>query len=111
MTTAATLTTTTALPDEYITTSEVASMTGLKPNTFEIWRHQGKGPPFYKLGDGRGAAVRYLRSEVLAWIEKRQYVSTSHFTAKQGLTAAQRPRVQVLHSTPAPNAPWLRANA
>ncbi len=97
----------TGKPDVLLTTSETAAMLGLKINTLEIWRVQGKGPHFLKVGDGLGAPVRYRRSDVVAWLEARQYGSTSHFTAKK----AAKPRsVEVLRHAVSANAPWLKTN-
>ena len=44
------MTTTIDLGD-LLTTKEAAILLGLKANTLEIYRHQGKGPPFLKLGN------------------------------------------------------------
>lgn len=44
--------------------SEVAELIGYKPSTLAVWRSQGKGPPYTKVGN----TVRY-RSDVLQdWI-------------------------------------------
>lgn len=68
--------------DEFITNKETAKLLGVRPNTLEVRRHQGKdGPPFYKLGDAPNAPVRYLRSEVIAWVKEQAYRSTSAHTA------------------------------
>lgn len=68
-------------PDDLLTSAETAALLGIKLNTLEIWRGQGKGPKFAKLGEGSRAPVRYRRSDVAAWIEQRVYASTSHYTA------------------------------
>ncbi len=57
-----------------------ASLLNVRPNTLEIWRHKGKGPPFIKLGDAPQAPVRYLRSAVMAWVEERSFASTSAYS-------------------------------
>jgi predicted DNA-binding transcriptional regulator AlpA len=57
--------------DDLLTTKETSAVLGVKPNTLEIWRHKGKGPPFVRLGDEPGVAVRYLRSELKAWLAAR----------------------------------------
>jgi predicted DNA-binding transcriptional regulator AlpA len=103
------MTTITGKPDDLLTTAEMAAILGIRINTAEIWRVYGKGPIFLKLGDGLRAPVRYRRSDVVAWLEQRLRASTSAHTA--AITAAQRPAAQVVRTTPAPNAPWLRANA
>lgn len=68
-------------PDDFINTKEAARLLRKKPNTLEIYRHQGKGPPFVKLGDSPQSPVLYLRSDVLAWLAQQTYRSTSAHTA------------------------------
>jgi hypothetical protein len=56
----------TAVPDvndEYLTTEEAARILKRSAKTLEYWRLVGKGPPYYR----QIRAVRYLRSELLAW--------------------------------------------
>lgn len=53
--------------DDLMTNKEAATLLVIKPNTLEIWRHQGKGPPYLKLGDAAQSTVRYQRSAVVAW--------------------------------------------
>ncbi len=67
--------------DDLMSSKEAATLLGIKTNTLEIWRHQGKGPPFLKLGDNPQSAVRYLRSTVVAWARQRAFSSTSAHTA------------------------------
>ena len=56
------------LADELLTREELASEWKLKSHTLACWATQGKGPPLVKFGSGRSAAVRYRRSEALAWL-------------------------------------------
>ena len=65
---------------DLLSNKEVATLLGIKPNTLEIWRHQGKGPPFCKIGDSRQSTVRYLRSVVIGWIAQRSFTSTSEYS-------------------------------
>jgi predicted DNA-binding transcriptional regulator AlpA len=69
------------LPD-VSTTEQVASFTGFKVNTFEIWRLKGKGPKFIKLGNSKQSPVRYLRADVEAWLAGRKFASTSEYPNK-----------------------------
>jgi predicted DNA-binding transcriptional regulator AlpA len=80
--------TTTIDLDDLLTTKEAATLLGLKYGTLEIWRSKGQGPEFLKLGDSNGAAVRYQRSVLTAWLAQRAYKSTSQHT--------------VAHARPAP---------
>lgn len=82
--------------DDLMTSKEVATFLGVKPNTLEIWRSQGKGPPYLKLGDAPQAAVRYLRSAVAAWAARRAFSSTSEHTA--AVRAAGAPTFRVAPS-------------
>ena len=47
----------------YMTTREVAAFLGLSAGTLRVWRCQGKGPSYYKVGN----AVRYKIADVEAW--------------------------------------------
>lgn len=66
--------------DDLLTTKEAATLYGVKPNTFEIWRHKGRGPPFIRLGDGPCAPVRYVRSVLMEWLASRSFNSTSAYS-------------------------------
>lgn len=91
--------------DDLITNKEAAALLKIKPNTLEIWRHQGRGPEYLKLGDAPNAVVRYLRSEVVKWAAEQTYRSTSAHTS------AVRERKQTpLKVTPgAIPGPWQNA--
>ncbi len=73
------MTTTVDLHD-LLDNEQTASLLAIKPNTLEIWRHKGKGPPFLKLGDTPQAPVRYLRSKVVEWLGQRSFASTSEYS-------------------------------
>lgn len=47
----------------YMTTRELAAFLGLSAGTLCVWRSQGKGPSYYKVGN----AVRYKIDDVKAW--------------------------------------------
>jgi predicted DNA-binding transcriptional regulator AlpA len=51
--------------EKHLTTREVAEMLGLKPDTVKIWRMQGKGPKWQKVGT---KAVRYSLTAVNDWL-------------------------------------------
>lgn len=88
--------------DDLLATKEAAKLLGIKTNTLEIYRHQGKGPPFLKLGSAQGSAVRYQRSVLAAWLAPRAFRSTSEHTA--AMRAASAPSFKVNAS--AIPAPW-----
>ena len=90
--------------DDLLTTKEAAKLLGLQFNTLEIYRHQGKGPPFLKLGDETSSAVRYQRSVLSAWLAQRAFRSTSEHTAT--VRAKANPSFAVAPS--AIQRPWER---
>lgn len=67
--------------DDLITSAEAAALLLIKNTTLEIWRVKGKGPVYLKFGDTPQAPVRYRRSVVLAWRDRRAFKSTSAHTA------------------------------
>lgn len=46
---------------------EAAAILTIKPRTLTVWRQQGIGPKYIKLG----TAVRYRRADVEAWLQAR----------------------------------------
>ena len=54
--------------DALLRTREAATLLGLEPGTLEHWRWRKIGPPYIKLGNGRGAAVRYSRTSLVVWL-------------------------------------------
>lgn len=64
-----------------LTNQQTADMLGVKRNTLEIWRLQGKGPCFRKLGAGKQAPVRYVEDDVVAWLDKQSFASTSAYSS------------------------------
>ena len=67
---------------DLLSNKQAARLLGIQPNTLEIWRVQGKGPTFLKLGDQPQSTVRYLRSTVIEWAAQRAYQSTSGYKVK-----------------------------
>jgi len=70
--------------DDLLSNEQTAAILGVKPNTLEIWRCNGKGPAFIKLGEHPSSPIRYQRSRLMAWIEARQFTSTSAYTVVSG---------------------------
>lgn len=54
------------LADQYLSARETAELLGLTVKSLEARRARGNGPPFVRIG----RLIRYLRSAVLAWIER-----------------------------------------
>ncbi|HSK80357.1 MAG TPA: helix-turn-helix domain-containing protein [Thermoanaerobaculia bacterium] len=57
----------------YLTTQEAADLLRLKKNTLEVWRVQGRGPVFLKLG----SRVLYERSALEDYAAANRRKSTS----------------------------------
>lgn len=53
-----------SIDDPMLTTNQTSALTGIAKGTLEYWRWEKRGPSFLKLG----RAVRYRKSEVIAWM-------------------------------------------
>lgn len=60
-------------PIKLINNAQTAALIGVRPNTLEIWRIQGKGPAYRKVG----RLVRYVEAEVLSWLDDQMRQNTS----------------------------------
>lgn len=69
------------MDSEFIKSPDAARMLGLVPGTLRAWRVRGRGPRYYKFG--QGGPVMYKRSELEAWIAERNMGSTSEQTARE----------------------------
>jgi excisionase family DNA binding protein len=65
---------------EYLRDSEVATMLGLSRSAVIGWRRDGVGPRYLKLG----RAVRYKRTDVAEWAERRARETADTLTAEVG---------------------------
>jgi DNA-binding transcriptional MerR regulator len=54
---------------EYMTTQQVAELTGIPPATLRYYRHADIGPASFRLG---GRRVVYRREEVLRWVAEQE---------------------------------------
>jgi hypothetical protein len=71
--------------DEAVDTAEASRITGTPVTTLETLRSRGGGPEFIK----RGRTVRYLRRDLLAWLQAHRIASTSQVRrGERGLRAA-----------------------
>jgi predicted DNA-binding transcriptional regulator AlpA len=66
-----------ATEDQLLRTPQAAARLGLNSKTLAQWRWRGCGPKFYRIGDGRHAAIRYRPSDLEAYIASRVATSTS----------------------------------
>lgn len=58
---------------------DAATLMGVSPGTLPIWRMQGRGPKFYKIGK----LVRYRSDEVLAWMAEQACQNTIQGNARE----------------------------
>jgi predicted DNA-binding transcriptional regulator AlpA len=53
---------------EYLTTRGVHELTGLAMVTLDLWRRQGRGPAFIKIG----RRVMYRRADIETWLDQHR---------------------------------------
>lgn len=71
--------------DKLLNTREAAELVGFKPSTLDRMRLYGTGPVFVKIGV---RAIKYRRSDVLAWIEaKGTHRTTAEYMTTKGVAA------------------------
>jgi hypothetical protein len=58
-----------------LTSAQTATLIGVRPSTLEIWRIQGKGPAYLKIG----RLVRYIEIDVVNWLREQARSSTSQY--------------------------------
>ena len=61
--------------DKLLSTREAAEVLSIKPNTLEIWRVQGKGPKFLKIG----RSVKYRMERLKEYLNQHEVSSTSEY--------------------------------
>ena len=62
------------MDDQLLNTPLAAEFLRVSPRSMETWRWKGGGPPYVVLGR---KAIRYLKSDLLAWAEAGRRTSTS----------------------------------
>lgn len=62
--------------DDLLSTIQVAAWLGVSTQWLEIGRGANYGPPFRRIGPYR---IRYLRRDVLEWLETRKHASTAEY--------------------------------
>jgi hypothetical protein len=63
-----------------LSTTQLAERWALNPNTLRKWRISDFGPPYFKLGTGRTAAIRYRIEDIEDF--ERKYM---HMPSKLGV--------------------------
>lgn len=74
---------TAASPPVLLTSIEAAAFLRVKPATLERWRLEGKGPRYTKVGPGTRARVVYVQDELIQWLAKFSYGSTSEYGQRE----------------------------
>jgi predicted DNA-binding transcriptional regulator AlpA len=64
-------------PDELLSTRQIALLSGLSEQWFEIARGKGLGPPFVRMSARR---IRYRRDDYVAWLQARSHQSTAEYS-------------------------------
>ena len=64
-------------PTQLLSSAQTAQLIGVKAQTLRLWRLQGKGPRYIRLGDSPKARVGYSDSDILDWLNARRFSSTS----------------------------------
>ena len=72
-------------PTQLLSSVQTAQLLGVKPQTLRLWRLQGKGPRYIRLGDSPKAKVGYSESDILDWLNARRFSSTSEESVFQGV--------------------------
>jgi len=64
-----------------LTSSQVADIIGIKPQTLRVWRCTGRGPKYHRYGE-RYSRAYYNPDEVQKWLEARKFKHTSEETVQ-----------------------------
>jgi hypothetical protein len=57
---------------EFLTDAQLCEMLGVTDRTTLVWRTNGGGPPYCRIGIGRGQ-IRYRLQDVEAWLAARTF--------------------------------------
>lgn len=57
---------------EYITTEQLAHLTGFSLRALEAMRSKRIGPPFIKIGNSKNSAIRYRVEDIRAWMQQHR---------------------------------------
>ncbi len=58
---------------DLLTSAQLANELGVTLRAVELWRLEGRGPTFTRCG----RLVRYIRTDVVAWLESQRRTSTA----------------------------------
>lgn len=63
----------------FLISNEAAGLLRISRRTLERMRVDGTGPRYLKAGPGKRSRVLYRQSDILAWLERQTYGSTSEY--------------------------------
>ena len=52
---------------EFLSTEDLAARWYMSPGTLANWRSSETGPPFVRLGEGRGSSIVYRLSDIISY--------------------------------------------
>jgi hypothetical protein len=67
-----------------LTTAQLSKRLNVRPQTVRLWRLNGRGPRFVRLGSTRFGRVLYDEDDVQDWLAKRKHASTAEETCAHG---------------------------
>lgn len=66
----------------FLISTEAAELLRISKRTLERMRVDGTGPRYLKAGPGKRSRVLYRESDIIAWLERRSFGSTSEYSAR-----------------------------
>lgn len=63
----------------FLISNEAAELLRISRRTLERMRVDGTGPRYLKAGPGKRSRVLYRQSDILAWLDRQTYGSTSEY--------------------------------
>ncbi len=58
--------------EKLLSTGDAAKVLNCQPQTLNRWRHEGKGPRYFKVG----RLVRYSEDELKQWVDNNSHQNT-----------------------------------
>ena len=69
---------------EMVDTGRMAAACGVQAQTARVWRIKGVGPPYVRVGRGVRGRVLYRVADIIAWLQKRTFLSTAEEAVLRG---------------------------
>ena len=64
----------------FLTSVEAADLLRVSRRTLERMRIEGTGPRYLKVGPGKRSRVIYRQSDIMTWLDRQSFASTSEYT-------------------------------